>query len=170
MPKPTRIPTDPMRVFTLVVSAVFCVLGVMMIADGDRTGWWMTGFFAACALVALFEHRLPKPWLETEFRVVISGDEIACEHRKRKLESIRWDQVVRIWYVTTADGPHLPDEWIVLEGEHGGCSFPTEVKDMKQVWDELHQRFPGFDYGPIIGGGTTFVKHLCWERQRLTGS
>ena len=30
---------------------------------------------------------------------------------------IRWDDVNRIWYVTTSDGPRLPDQWILLEGE-----------------------------------------------------
>jgi hypothetical protein len=55
----------------------------------------------------------------------------------------------------------------VLEGDSGGCSFPTEVKGMSAIWDELEARFPGFDYAPIIEGGTDFKKHLCWERQRV---
>ena len=39
---------------------------------------------------------------------------------------------------------------------------------MDAVWNELKQRFPGFDYGPIIRGGTVDARHLCWERGRLT--
>jgi hypothetical protein len=35
---------------------------------------------------------------------------------------------------------------------------------MESMWDELKQRFPGFDYKPIIQGGTTEARHLCWER------
>jgi hypothetical protein len=155
------------RIFTLIVSAVFVAIGIMMIADGNKTGWLMVGFFTLCLLVAVFEHKLPKPWLESEFRLVITPDEVTCEFRKRKRESIRWDEVIRVWYVTTADGPRLPDEWIVLEGASGGCSFPTEVRGMGAIWDELEARFPGFDYGPIIEGGTEFKKHLCWERQKL---
>jgi hypothetical protein len=152
------------RIFTLIVSAVFIAIGIMMIADGNSTGWLMAGFFTFCLLVAVFEPKLPKPWLKSEFNVVITPDEVTCEFRKRKRESIRWEDVIRVWYVTTADGPHLPDEWIVLEGAAGGCSFPTEVKGIGGIWDELQTRFPGFDFGPIIEGGTEFRKHLCWEK------
>ena len=159
-----------MRIFTLVVSAVFVAIGVMMIADGNRTGWAVAGFFAACLLVAIFEPKLPKPWLESEFTVVITADELLCEFRKRKRESIRWEEVIRVWYVTTADGPHLPDEWLLFEGESGGCSLPTEAKGFRQIWSELETRFPGFDFGPVIRGGTDFRKHLCWERQTATAA
>ena len=58
---------------------------------------------------------------------MITEDDVACEHPKRRREAIRWEDVNRIWYVTTSDGPWLPDEWILLEGEDQGCSFPTEV-------------------------------------------
>jgi hypothetical protein len=33
----------------------------------------------------------------------------------------------------------------------------------------MERRFPGFDYGPIIQGGTTFAKHLCWEQRAAAG-
>lgn len=75
----------------------------------------------------------------------------------------------RIWYVTTPDGPWLPDQWMLLEGENGGCSFPTEASGFDGIWDQLKQRFLGFDYQPLIRGGTDDAKHLCWERQRPTG-
>ena len=74
----------------------------------------------------------------------------------------------RIWYVTTSDGPRLPDEWLVLEGDRVGCSFPTEAKGFDGIWDELNQRFAGFDYNPLIRGGTDDAKHLCWERKRVS--
>ena len=99
--------------------------------------------------------------------LLITQEEVACEYLKRKRESIRWEDVNRIWYVTTSAGPWLPDEWLVFEGETGGCSFPTEATGMDGLWDELKQRFAGFDYKPLIYGGTDDAKHLCWER-RLT--
>jgi hypothetical protein len=153
-----------MRIFTMIVSAIFVAIGISAIASGDSVGWQLVGFFGACLLVAIFEPRLPKPWLKTEFRLVITADEVVCEFRKRKRESIRWQEVERIWYVTTSGGPWLPDEWLVFEGMAAGCSFPTEAEGMKAIWDELEARFPGFDYKPIIDGGTTDAKHLCWER------
>jgi len=87
-------------------------------------------------------------------------------HPKRSRESIRWQDVNRIWYVTTSDGPWRPDEWILLEGESQGCSFPTEAIGFDGIWDELEQRFAGFDYGPLIRGGADDVRHLCWERRK----
>jgi len=157
----------PGRIFTLVASAVFVTIGVAMIVSGSSMGWLTTGFFGVCFVVALFERRVARPSMPPEYRVVITGDEIACEHAKRKREAIAWDDVIRIWYVTTSDGPYLPDEWLLFEGEHGGCSFPTEASGMGDVWGELERRFPGFDYGPIIRGGTNDARHLCWDRQRM---
>jgi hypothetical protein len=158
--------SDPMRWFTFVVSAFFVAGGGWMIASGDSSGWFVAGFFGLCFLIAVFEPWFPKPWVTCDYQLVMTNDEIACEHPKRRRESIRWADVNRIWYVTTSDGPRLPDEWLILEGENGGCSFPTEAKGFDSIWDELQQRFVGFDYGPIIRGGTDDAKHLCWERSR----
>lgn len=159
-----------MRLFTLITSVVFVAIGILSIASGDSVGYWVTGFFAACALVALFEHKLPKPWLETEFEIVITEEGITCLFRRRPRESIRWEAVEPVWYVTTSHGPHSPDQWFVLEGASSGCAFPTDAKGIAGIWDPFANRFPGIDYGPVIRGGTTDAKHLCWERQRQTGS
>ena len=157
-----------MRAFTLVVSPVLTAGGVAMIVDGDRSGWLVAGFFGLCLLVALVEPWFPKPDVSSGYRLVITPDEVACEHPGRSREAIRWNDVTRIWYVTTSEGPRLPDEWILLEGESGGCSFPTEAFGFNRIWDELNQRFAGFDYGPLIRGGTDDARHLCWQRGRAT--
>lgn len=158
-----------MRWFTLVVSPIFVAIGVMAIASGHSDGWLIAGFFGLCLLVAIFEPWFSKPWVSCyDYRLVMTNEEIACEHPKRQRESIRWDAITRIWYVTTSDGPRLPDEWLLLEGEHGGCSFPTEAKGFDGIWDELNQRFAGFDYKPMIQGGTDDAKHLCWERNIMS--
>jgi len=154
-----------MRWFTLIVSVVFVVIGIVMIRDGTAHGWTMTIFFGCCLLVAVLDPWLPRPWLAPEYHLVITDDEVACEHRKRERESIRWNDVNRIWLVTTSQGPRLPDQWILFEGARAGCSFPTEAEGMDAMWDEFENRFPGFDYGPLIKGGTTDARHLCWERQ-----
>jgi len=159
-----------MRLFTLVVSAVFVVIGVLMIAEGRSPGWLVAGFFALCLLVAIFEPWLPKPNAESEYRLLITNDDVACEHPKRPREAIRWENVERIWLVTTSDGPRLPDHWLLLEGEHGGCSFPTEAVGFDAIWDELKRQFAGFDYGPLIRGGTDDARYLCWDRQSSAAS
>ena len=128
-----------MRAFTRVVSALLSAVGV--------------------------RSRPPARDVSSGYRLVITADEVACEHFERPRESIRWQDVQAIWYVTTSDGPWQPDEWLLLEGEHGGCSFPTEAAGFEGMWDEIRQRFTGFDYGPMIRGGITKARHLCWERR-----
>ena len=159
-----------MRLFTLVVSALFTAGGVGMIVTGDSYGWFVAGFFGLCLLVAVFEPWFPRRRVACEYALLITNDGVACEHPKRCRESIRWEEVNRIWYVTTSDGPWRPDEWLILEGENGGCSFPTEATGFDRIWAELRQRFAGFDYGPMIRGGTDNARHLCWDRQRAPGN
>lgn len=110
------------------------------------------------------------PKVESEFRVIITTEEVACEHPKRKREAIRWTEVVRVSYVTTSQGPWLPDEWLLFEGKVGGCSVPTEAQGLEKIWDELKVRFPGFDYRPIIEGGTDDAKYLCWPQPAERGA
>lgn len=153
------------RWFTLIASAVFVIIGVWMIATDQPFGWGVAGFFGLCLLVAIFEPRLRKLQSPASYRLLITDDEIACEHPQRKRESIRWEDVDRIWHVTTSGGPYLPDEWILLEGNDRGCSLPTEAPEMDRIWDELKRRFPGFDYKTLIRGGTDEARRLCWERQ-----
>jgi hypothetical protein len=157
-----------MRLFTFIVSALFTAGGVWMIASGNSSGWGVAAFFGLCLLVAIFEPWFPKRQVSCEYRVLITKDDVACEHPKRPRESIRWEDVIRIWYVTTSDDPSRPDQWILLEGKNGGCSFPTEAVGFAGMWDEFKQRFAGFDYQPLIRGGTDDARYLCWERQRLT--
>jgi hypothetical protein len=159
-----------MRLFTAVVSAVFVAIGVLMIADGRSLGWLVAGFFAVCLLVAIFEPWLPKPNVECEYRLAITNHDVACEHPKRPREAIRWENVERIWLIITSDGPRLPDHWLLLEGEVGGCSFPTEAVGFEAIWDKLERRFAGFDYGPLIRGGTDGARYLCWDRQSSAAS
>src|ERR1700681_79570 len=80
--------------------------------------------------------------VENGFRVIITAEEVACEHPKRKRESVRWEEVVRIWYGTTSEGPWLPDEWLLFEGEAGRCPVPTEAQGFDSIWDELKARLP----------------------------
>ncbi|HEX5031815.1 MAG TPA: hypothetical protein VFX78_10195, partial [Candidatus Eisenbacteria bacterium] len=126
------------RWFTAAVSILFVAIGIWMITDGERIGWVMAGFFGLCLLVAIFEPALARFRASFDrFRLVITEDEIACEHSVRKRESIRWNDVSRIWYVTTDAGPRVPDEWFLLESESGGCSFPSEATGLDVFWNEV---------------------------------
>ncbi|HET6328410.1 MAG TPA: hypothetical protein VFG04_27255 [Planctomycetaceae bacterium] len=163
----------PVRRFFLCGLTLLTAAGVAMELAGYSVGSFVAGFFGLGLVLALVEPLfmklafwlpLPQPRVSCDYRLSMTDDEVACEHPKRIREAIRWEDVNRIWYVTTSDGPWLPDAWFVLEGEQGGCSFPTEATDINNFWDQLKQRFPGFDYQPIIRGGTDDARYLCWER------
>src|SRR5207248_1929289 len=66
----------PMRLFSILVSALFTAGGVWMIASGNSSGWGVAGFFGVCLLVAVFEPWFPKPKVTCEYRLVITQDEV----------------------------------------------------------------------------------------------
>lgn len=54
-PLPITLRPRPWRKWAVTaVSVVFCAGGVLMIRDHEPSGWFVTLFFGACALVALF--------------------------------------------------------------------------------------------------------------------
>lgn len=55
--------SDPMRLFTFVVSVVFVTICVSAIASGNSDGWLIAGFLGLYNLVAILEPWLPSPWL-----------------------------------------------------------------------------------------------------------
>ena len=83
--------SDPMRLFTFVVSAIFIVIGVSAIVSGNSDGWLIAGFFGLCLLVAIFEPWFAKPLVCCDYRLVMTNHEVACEHPKRQREAIRWE-------------------------------------------------------------------------------
>ncbi len=103
--------------------------------------------------------------LDENYKLVMTTQEITCEHPKWKRQAVRWDQIIRIWFVTTSEGPWQPDQWLLFESKGGSCLVPTEAEGIEKIWDELAARFPGFNFKPIALGGINDAKHLCWERR-----
>lgn len=60
---------DRMRLFTLLVSAVFVAFGSWLIVSGDSSGWTIaaTGFFGLCLLVGMLDPWLPKPYVSGKY-------------------------------------------------------------------------------------------------------
>jgi len=156
-----------MRLLTFVVSAVFVIIGFSMISSGTPYGWSVTGFFGCCLFVAIFEPWLPKPYLDSAYRLVITENEIACIHPRRKREAIAWPDVTRIWCVNMPDDLRSPDQWLLFEGVDGGCSVPTDAVGFASIWGELTRRFVGFDYKPLLRMDGPPAKHLCWASERV---
>ena len=101
--------------------------------------------------------------IQSDYRAVITGDGIACEHPKGQREFIRWADVREISVRTTSDGPWLPDVWVLFVGETGGCSIPTEAVGFDAVYESL-KRFHGFDFGCFLKGGTNDALHIGWKK------
>ncbi len=98
------------------------------------------------------------------YTLILSEDEMVCEHPTRSKESIRWDKIDEIRLITTDEGPLLPDMWYVFIGESGGCSVPSEAKDFDLLWDEIKKRFDGFNYNAIIEAGTDNDQKVLWKK------
>lgn len=98
------------------------------------------------------------------FTVIMTADELACEHPKRARESIRWDAIKEVRLVTTSEGPFLPDEWYVFMGDSGGCSIPSEARGFEALMTEFDTRFPGMDYEAIIKAGTSDAQKTIWKK------
>ena len=149
----------------LAVSLAFTGIGAAMILTGDRAGWWATIVSSLGIVLYFIEPLLPRRNLSSEYRVVATGDAVACEHPKRKREAIRWGDVHCVSVVTTSDGPWQPDMWLLFEGPASGCSIPTDAEGFDQLWDQLSARFPDFDFKPFIEacGKTTEARYICWQ-------
>jgi hypothetical protein len=115
----------------------------------------------------IFKGRKKEVWETTPggpYTVIISEDGIACEHPKRKRESIRWNQITEIRLVTTDEGPLQPDEWYLFLGNEIGCSVPSEAKGFDQLWDVFETRFPGLYYEEMIKAGTDNAQKTIWKK------
>lgn len=148
-----------MRWFTAVLSVLFLAIGFQMIAEDERIGSVVVVFFVLFFLVMMFAPDFER------YHLVITEDEIACEYSWWKRETIRWDDVDWIRYVTKDAGSRVPDEWFVLENVCGECSFPSEATGLDLFWDEVDRRFPGFNYEPITAGTAGSADHICWRRK-----
>jgi hypothetical protein len=121
----------------------------------------------ALIIFVILKGRKKEIWESTPggpYTVIISEDGIACEHPKRKRESIKWDQITEIRLVTTDEGPFQPDMWFLFLGEKDGCSVPSEAKGFDQLWDVFKTRFPGLDSKEIFEAGTDNAQKTIWKK------
>jgi hypothetical protein len=104
------------------------------------------------------------------YSVVITEEELSCEHPKRPKESIRWKDVTEIQLVTTEDGPMNPDRWFIFIGDKGGCSIPDEAQGFDKLWDEIKRRFPGFDHSAYLRAENVKATVTFWKKSRTMPS
>lgn len=101
------------------------------------------------------------------FRVVITPEELACEHPKREREAVPWEEIHEIVLITTREDPFIPDQWLVFVGTVKGCSIPTEADGVHGLWEEIETRFPGFDFHAMNETGTGDTKKTVWRRAEV---
>ena len=99
------------------------------------------------------------------FQVIITSDELACEHSRRKREEVPWDEIHEIVLLTLSEGPLIPDRWLIFVGDDRGCSIPTEAHGAHHLWNEIEIRFPGFDFKAITDGREV-AKKTVWKRTK----
>jgi hypothetical protein len=129
---------------------------------------WVVYYFqfsdhATTRLVERLLHEpLPSHKLHSEFRAIVTGDGVACEHPHRPREFIRWTDVQQILLRRTDGGPWLADLWVLFVGESGGCSVPTEARNFDAVMRSF-ERFPKFDHSCFLRGDSNDTQYVCWR-------
>lgn len=102
------------------------------------------------------------------FQVVITPEELACEHPRREREAVPWGEIHEIVLITTTEGPFIPDMWLIFVGDGTGCSIPMEADGCHQLWEEIETRFPGFDFQAITDAGAGDAKRSVWRRAEVS--
>ena len=96
---------------------------------------------------------------EEEFIVTINDEFVKVEHPKRKTETVLWKNLREVAMLTTADGPLMPDLFLVLIGEDGdGCLVPQGAKGYDELYD-IVSKYEGFDFENAI------LASSCTEEQ-----
>ena len=99
--------------------------------------------------------------------MVITPEELACEHPRREREAVPWEEIHEIVLITTREDPFIPDQWLVFVGNVKGCSIPTEAIGIHGLWEEIETRFPGFDFQAMNKAGTGDAKKSVWRRPEV---
>jgi hypothetical protein len=127
----------------------------------------LTGF----GIFSLFSRRFrydPNSKEPDEPIVTVTEEEIICSYpTQRKVETVRWDNLVKIEVLTTGDGPALCDVYIVLRDADGkGVVIPQECEESKVIVDRI-LKFPDFDYEKFITamGSAENRRFVVWEKE-----
>src|SRR5262245_17449688 len=108
-----------------VVGSAFVVVGVAL---SDRIPWYVTAFFALCAVAGLFsmgrDRRPDRAPLDH-----LTIDDVGITRTAPGVrEQVRWADIVRVRIITTDQGPLLEDVMFVVESKGGeGCVVPHDL-------------------------------------------
>jgi hypothetical protein len=150
---------------SVVFAVAFTMIGIVLAGDGNWFGWVGACLFGAAAVLGVMEPFLPPRRTNSTCRVVVTDRSLTCEHARHGVQSIQWTEVLRIFFITTSHGHWSAGPWLVFEGEGSVCAVPTEAAGIQELLGHLSDRFPRFDFEPLIAAGTTESCSICWQRQ-----
>jgi hypothetical protein len=103
---------------------------------------------------------------EENFVITITDEIVKIEHPKRKTEMVKWNDIKEIIMLNTDDGPWLPDVWMGLIGDEGGCLIPLGAKGYDDVFD-IVSKYEGFDFESYIKSATCTenAQFLVWKKK-----
>ena len=150
-------------------NAGFVLVGIFLVAEGERAaGWLSIAFAGACLVVSsvgvVSPARIDRAGARWKPMHVEVDDEGVRRARGRvRIEEVRWDQLRAVHIRTTTAGPYAEDVFWLLSGSEGkGVAVPQE-----QMPDGLLARLqalPGFDNEAVIHamGSTDSRLYRCW--------
>ena len=102
---------------------------------------------------------------EDQYNVIITDESIKVEHPKRQTELVLWEDLHTVFLINTDQGPQLPDVWLTLVGDIGGCIIPQGCKGFEDVY-EIVSKFKGFNFDNFIASMSSAEngEFLLWTK------
>jgi hypothetical protein len=137
-------------------------------ADSDDMGWWAGWFWTAGFLALLL---IPPGWKHYVDELEITDLGVARRFgpwlRKKKEESVRWQDLTKVEILTTDAGPRSEDFFFILHGPDGkGVAISNDLAVKHGLVATLQNRLPGLDNKAIIDASLCIEvrRFLVWQK------
>lgn len=151
-----------MKLYTLIVSAIFTLCGLCMIATGDTKGWFVASLFAVCLWVTIGASRLQGPSKESnEVKVTFTQHEPI---QVKMPSSFIWTKTIEMLMAELQAGirSKISGEEIERAVEYERRILPADLKFPKE--GEVYEAITNFDIhymtshnAPFTGGGRSIL-------------
>jgi hypothetical protein len=91
---------------------------------------------------------------------------VKVEHPDGTIEHSKWDEIVKISFFTTDQGPFVDDVFLVLFKDEKGCLIPSESVGYNEVYEKV-SKFEGFDFAKVIEAMSSASNNefICWQKK-----
>ncbi len=99
-------------------------------------------------------------------RVAIDDVGVRCELRDGHTESVRWDELLSCYAITTSGGPGDEDVFFVFEARNGKECLVPQAAAPDGFFDRVG-RLPGFDSAKLVEAmvSTSNAKFVLWRAE-----